>query len=249
MKQYQLKCFLSMLALLCFLSTNLNAQYYSGFGNRQKSSIGFSAGSYLGYRILSGDNGDDLTSLQIANREKFEVYKPNLRLGIAYQHGLNNRFLLITGLGYSQQGFKFNSIQKIDFNSDINNIEKAFDIDGYNYVYSYQFIEAPVGIKYMARRSACTPYIELGVIPTLYTSTLVTEETPSGISKKSTVVESISTINLMGFFTFGGDIALSQQTAAFTQLHGRYQFNNLRTGKLKEQLISLGIDVGFRVYL
>ena len=98
MKQYQLKCFCSIFALLCLLSTHLDAQYYNGLGNRQKSAIGFSAGGHLGYRIFSNPIGDGRTRLQISNREKFEVYKPNLRLGVSYQHGLNNRFLLITGL-------------------------------------------------------------------------------------------------------------------------------------------------------
>ena len=101
----------------------------------------------------------------------------------------------------------------------------------------------------MARRSACTPYIELGFIPALYTSTLVTEESPSGIKKTSSIDEYINPVNIMGFFTFGGDIALSQNTAAFTQLHGRYQLNDLRRNRLAERLISLGVDIGFRIYL
>ena len=114
----------------------------------------------------------------------------------------------------------------------------------------YNLLQVPIGIKYFTSRGSCEPYFELGVIPSFAEGTKIFEIHPDetrglGINLE----ENINKINFISFISAGGNYRIADNFSLFFQMTANYQMNNLRRSDLKESVVSVGVEVGFRMFL
>ena len=228
-----------LLAFFCLSFIGLNAQSY----NRLSNSLDFVIGGDFSYRTINLDPNSEFL-FQKENRESLERPMASYRLGINYNQGINSSWAIKTGLRYATAGFNISSAEPFDMDQDINQIDKKFSVLGTDYKYNYRFIEIPIGIRYVLNKSICDPYVEFGLASNIYLHTNIYENDSLKLSKK----ESISKFNYFGYVSVGGDFEINDQLKGFTQLIGRYQFNNLRESVLEERIVSLGLETGVRFH-
>ncbi|MEM8527421.1 MAG: hypothetical protein AAGG68_22460 [Bacteroidota bacterium] len=245
MKQNSL--FLSITLFFTLNTFNLQAQS-SRFKSVQANSFDLIIGGDFGYRLIDGNTNDSKIAEVIANRERFENYKLNYRFGFNYYKGIGESLLAKIGIRFANPGFSTGSIEPIDLQQNINEIDKIYQQRGTIYHYNYQIIELPVGLRYIVSWSLCKPYVEAGVAPNIYWRTFIEEEHYQENHNTTIIEEPINRFNFIGFLATGGDFIISKHLSGFTQLVGRYQLNNLRTSELEERILSMGFEVGIRFY-
>lgn len=235
--------------LLCsFFVQKIKAQARYKLSN----SVDLIMGGDFGFRVINYDDANPEAVQQYNNRNQFENYKLNYRVGLNYIHGLNANFSLKTGIRFSNPGFTVTNVENFDPANDINTIEKEIKTGQIKntFQYNYQLIEIPLGLRYTLTNGVCEPYFELGLAGNIYWQTVVkTDRAVAEIPRSLTLEENINTFNYVGFLSVGGNFYLSEKLSGFTQLVGRYQFNNLRESELEERIVGLGIEIGVRRYL
>lgn len=242
--------FLMLSTLLMFFCPTVSYSQYGRMKWKQRSSIDLVIGGDYGFRLIDGNSANPNVQELILNRQEHENQKLNYRFGFNYYQGLTYSIALKTGLRFANPGFVIHSVESFDVEQDINEIKKVFIPRGPEYKYEYQMIEIPLGVKYTIVGYTCEPYFEAGIAFNFYRETLVKEiGYDEKYTNKTTIEEAINNTNYIGFASVGGNFNLGDNVSGFTQLVGRYQFNNLRKGILVERIVSLGLEVGFRYYL
>jgi len=237
---------LSLITLFLISSINLFGQ---NRWSKQASSIDVVIGGDFGFRLLKGDDSSPGINEKLENREAFEKSKLNYRYGINYYQGISASWLIKTGIRFSNPGFSISSIEQIDVNVNINDIKKAFLLNGPEYRYKYQMLEIPLGLKYVISGSKCNPYVEFGASANLYSKTTIEEISNDGKKDFNQVKEKINKLNYIGFIGFGGNFYISENISGFSQFMLRYQLNNLRTDDVEERMVAMGLELGIKYHL
>jgi len=233
--------------LICSSPQSLQAQ----FGYKISNSIDLILGVDFGFRIIENKNSSQAAAKEYQNRSEFETYKLNYRFGLNYLHGISKTLSIKTGVRLSNPGFSVQGAEDMDPNQNINTIEKTRMIQNASvFHYGYQLVEIPLGLRYTLAKNSCEPFFELGISTNLYWRTIVRRQKFNQNGYSSAIVHEpeINKLNYVGFLSMGGNINLSRNFSAFTQLIARYQLNNLRESELVEKIIGLGLEVGVRRY-
>lgn len=241
---------------IAILLTSVSLVYIShaqrGYKSKRANSLDLVVSGDVGYRLIS--ILDSSVKEQLENRITSESFKLNYKAGLNFNFGLNKKLLLKTGIRVSNPGYSITSVERIDFNQDVNDIVKKplrrDDASKYEYKVQYNLLQVPLGIKYIASRGACEPYFELGIMPSFYGGTKIYElQSDETRSETINVEENINTINYISFISTGGNYRIADNASLFLQMSANYQLNNLRKGDLKENLVSLGVEAGVRLFL
>ncbi len=233
-----------------FSSPILQAQ--SKWNAKISNSIDVVVGGDLGFRRLSTTN--PLFESQLLNRKTSEAFKFNYNAGLNFTYGLNRRLAVKTGVRFSNPGYSISKVEKIDFTKDINEVIKVplgpGDREGfYTYKVHYNFVQVPLGIKYIAEGGFCKPYFELGVLTSFYGKTRVSEFDANEVRTDINVEENINRTNFISYISVGGNYIISDNVSAFTQISVNYQLNSLRNDAADERLMSIGLAIGVKQYL
>jgi len=249
-------CTLLITILICSSLQSLQAQFgYLPAGRQVKisNSIDLILGADFGFRTIDKQNASQAATKEYQNRNELETYKMNYRFGLNYIHGVSKTLSIKTGIRLSNPGFSVQGIEDIDLNQSINTIEKQISTnqEGSVFHYGYQLVEIPLGLRYTLTKNSCEPFFELGISTNLYWRTIVRRQkfNQRGYSRAIIKEDEINKLNYVGFLSMGGNINLSRNFSAFTQLIARYQLNNLRKGKLVEKTFGLGLEFGVRRYI
>ena len=223
---------------------------------KQANTFDIVIGGDLGIRLISGDESLPEVKAIMDRRNEFEDYRLNSRFGINYYLGLGDRLSIKTGIRFANPGFSISSIEEINPEQNINDINKTYQFEskgGFQYEYKYQMIAVPIGIKYTLGRVYCNPYVEVGVSTYFYRKTLVEQSQfiatgNERINKNALLIEEpISKTNYFGFIASGGDFPIGNNLHGFSQIVLRYQFNNLRPeSRIEEKMILMGMELGVR---
>lgn len=214
---------------------------------KQANSLDIYFGGDVGYRLL--DNLDDSASEVVDNRNTFESFSTNYKFGIGYNIGIGRNISIKTGIRYANPSTSVSFVDRIDFSEAGHNYAFNKNREGYDYKTSHHMIGIPLGLKVVLSESTCDPYIEFGVIPSMYHETRISEFDYDGVNTANyTFTENINMFNLFSFFNVGGNFKISKKVSGFTQLTANYQLNNLRTDLLKENLLGLGVEFGTRIH-
>ncbi len=241
---------ISILLLLIIVGTiQISFSQSRGLTNKLGNSIDLVVGGDLGFRLIDGDNSTLEVQEKINNREQHETYKLNYRFGLNYCNGITENLQIKIGLRFTNPGFSIGAINSINPEEDINTIEKVYKQQGNEYRYKYQFIEIPLGLKYVISGTFCNPYIELGFSTNIYRRTIVEEKYYEGGSRNQKINENIKKTNFISYVGFGGNFEIIESVSGFTQMIARYQLNNLRNDVIEERIISLGAEIGIRYNL
>lgn len=235
--------------LFIFSNNTLTSQ----INYRQANTVDLMFGGDFGIRLISGDEYIPEVLEALNRRRSFEEFRLSTRFGINYYHGIGEKLSLKTGIRLANPGFSIASVEEIDPEQNINDIEKTYKNGGFQYQYKYQMVAIPIGLKYMLGGGFCNPYVEFGVSTNFYWRTAVeqklyTAEKNQLISSNQIFIdEPLSQTNFFGFISSGGDFALGENLHGFSQIVVRYQFNNLRPESLlTEKMINIGLELGVR---
>ena len=244
------------LITIAFLLTTVSlvhiAHAQRGYKSKRANSLDLVVSGDVGYRLIS--ILDSSVKEQLENRITSESFKLNYKAGLNFNFGLNRRLLLKTGVRIANPGYSITSVEKIDFSQDVNDIvKKPLRVDeatSFEYRVQYNLLQVPIGIKYVASKGFCEPYFEVGVMPSFYGGTKIFEILPDETRSEGIhVKENINTINYISFISTGGNYRVADNFSLFLQMAANYQLNNLRKGYLKENLVSLGVEAGVRLFL
>jgi len=232
--------------ILCLVCISLVATAQT-WRSKQANSLDLYFGGDVGYRLLSSPNST--TSEIIDNRNTFESFKLNYRFGIGYNIGIGRNLSIKTGIRYATHGIGVALVDRIDFNEAEHNYAFTKNREGFSYKTSHHMIGIPLGLKLVVSKSTCEPYIEFGVIPSMYRETRIAEFDYDGNNTANfTLSENINMFNFFSFLNVGGNFKISDSISGFTQLTANYQLNNLRTDLYSERIVSLGIEIGTRLH-
>lgn len=241
---------------IVFLFTSIFFIYLSqaqyGYKSKRANSVDLVVSGDIGYRLISSISPS--VERQLENRVTSESFKFNYKAGFNFNFGMTKSLILKTGVRFANPGYSITSVEKIDFNQDVNNIVKRplriDDAEGFEYKVQYNLFQVPIGIKYVASKGPCEPYFELGVIPSFYGGTQVFEISPDETrSDAMNLEENINKVNFISFISAGGNYRIADSLSGFFQMTANYQINNLRTNALKERLVSVGLEMGLRKFL
>lgn len=203
----------------------------------------------MSFRYLSTNSSDPEILLQQTNRDQLEKHRISTRFGLNYNHGINNNLILKAGVRFANPGFTVSSVTDFDVNTPINDIQKEFEPSGAEYHYQYQVVAIPIGFRYVLSNTVCEPYLEMTTSANFYRRTVVAEEPYEGEGQQYSITEDIKRTYFMGNLAFGGDFMISRRISGYTQISARYQLDRLRVSELREKLVGLGLEFGFRYYL
>ncbi len=231
--------------MFCFLGLHTVCAQKRGLAVRLANTLDVIGGVDFGSRLVTlADDASDNEAL--LNRENNESLKFNYRIGLNYYQGLNGNWMFKTGIRLSNPGFSTNLIEEYDVNGNLNDVFKQGSKFGTKYVYNYQLIEIPLGLKHVFSRSWCESFVEFGLAPNFYTGTIVVKTPFEQRTERIRVIESIKPFNLFAFFGIGGDVNFSDNYSFFTELIFRYQIDYLRESQVNERLVGVGFEAGVK---
>ena len=231
---------LSLLILLPFLGVS-----------QINSSIDFLAGLDYSYRNLSTSSDDALVLGILENREVGESGKINWRFGVNYNRNLTSKLFFKTGLRLASVGFAGEKKTDLRWGSEL--IGGGFELDPdlpreVQNINDYWFLEIPIGIRYEICQKKLTPFIELGVSPSIYLTTRVATKTDIGDSSTfdKNNQDSFNQFHLVGFISMGLNYNLKETIQIFGQPIFRYHLTELVDAPIEEHLYVAGIEIGVR---
>ena len=209
--------------------------------------------SYRNMRANKNPNSSDTTIVRIF--DETESGKVNFRFGFNFNKRISDKFILKTGLRFTNLGYQRKYEQDElrwgnqqtggVFNPDNPSEQSAIS----KFIYNYLFLEVPLIARYEFTPKKLTAFVEFGFAPSLFLRTrhkIVSKE-KTQVLDNSNIQNGFSNINLVGVISFGGNYDLNENLQFFAQPTFRYHLTRLyKTGLVKEYLWNAGLEVGLR---
>lgn len=223
------------------------------FGFSQSvSSIDLAGGIEYGYRNLQTNSTEDIHKQIYENREEREIGNINWHLGANYNIVLVDQHLLRAGIQFSSLGYKTKELDLLWPSQHDGNGGVIIDPDlteTAHFNYNYLFFEVPIAYRYeFKNKNKLSPFIELGIIPSLYISTktkLVTESTTEIEYSDNTNIN-FNRLHLAGRASLGFNYDISEKLQLFSQLLMRYHLSPIGDAIINEYLYNMGLGIGIR---
>ena len=218
---------------------------------QMNSSIDFIFGIESSFRTLKNTSDDDIVQSIIKGRNERELNNINWRFGFNYNKRLSPKFVLKTGIRLASVGYK--DAKKIDLRwpSEIGPNGYMFDPSlphSLQLSRDYWFIEIPVAARFEFSNKKFSPFIELGVSPSVYLTTRTKTVTDIGtdVTYQKGGTADYNNMHLVGFTSFGVNYSLNEKFQLFGQGIYRYHFTKLVDAPISEHLYNYGLEVGVR---
>lgn len=234
--------FLSLLFLFIF---PLKAQ-------KSKFQIGIIGSADVAYRTLFLEKGRDDIAFIVDSRNSRETPKLGYSGGLSFSYSLNSHFMFISGVQYSNMGYKTkNSV----FTSDQVDPRRGFIYQprsehyDLRYVYNYDYVEMPLSLQYQLGKRKWKPSLSLGISPGYLAGgkSTVVRDFNNGDVERSRYQMDLSTANRFSVTPFANlrvnyqmNNLLSIQVAA----HFRYNVVNLYDTTITESHWNGGLQIG-----
>ena len=116
------------------------------------------------------------------------------------------------------------------------------------YVYDYLFLEIPIIGRYEFKEKKVSPFVEVGVSPSIYLNTKL--KTVTDISTTSEYLRNetpaINNLSMVASVSFGVNYTLNEKLVFFGQTIGRYHFTKLAAAPSNQYLYNFGVEFGIR---
>lgn len=186
---------------------------------------------------------------------KKETGVTNYLFGVNYNQRIAAKIFLKTGLHLITAGYKrkFNSANLI-FEEDLlpgSDVIKEFD----KLLLKQQhfFLEIPLNARYEFAKKKFQPYVEAGVIPSLYLSTRYIQKVDDNRTTQSKKIEYFRTVNLVANVAFGLNYDLKNGNVLFFQPTIRYFLTESAKASINnrypEHLYNFMLETGLRFNL
>ncbi len=237
--------FLSLFLLPLFCISQIN------------TSIDFVGGIDYSYRNMKTvKNSSFSDSLIVRLFDEDEIGKTNFRIGFNFNKRISKNTFFKTGIRFVSTGYQ----RKYDANEfrwgnqqtgGVFNPDLPGDLPTLSkLIYNYTFIEIPLVVRYEFSQKKFTPFVELGVAPSLFLkgrTKFVDNDGKVQTNEYDPVITDFSQINFVGVLSFGGNFNVNEGLQFFVQPAFRYHFTRLfKEGSVKEFLWNAGLEIGIR---
>jgi hypothetical protein len=205
------------------------------------------------FRNLSTSSSDNSIIEIFESREEQETGKLNWRAGFNYNKKLAKKLYLKSGLRLASVGYKDEKRTGLTWPSEHDGMG-GWTPDPNLYhesqlVHDYWFIELPIAGRFEFSDKKFSPFIEIGVSPSMYLTTRVSSITDIGTdnSFEKNELSTFNKMHLVGNFSIGFNYLLTEQLQFFGQPIIRYHLTKLYDDALIEShLFNYGMEVGIR---
>ncbi len=219
------------------------------------TSLDFVGGVDFTYRNMTTvKNASFSDSLIVRIFDENETGKINFRFGFNFNKRISKNIFFKTGLRFASLGYQ----RKYDVNElrwgnqqtggvfDPNIPGEGATIS--KLIYNYLFFEVPLIARYEFSQKKFTPFVELGVSPSIFLksrSKIIDNDGKSRTSDNNS--DNHSNFHLVSVISFGGNYNINEGLQFFAQPTFRYHFTRLfKEGSVKEYLWNVGLEVGIR---
>lgn len=189
------------------------------------------------------------TSTVLEKRENGESAKTNWRFGFNYNQRLANKFYLKTGIRWASMGYKGRKLDAIwasqhdgmgGFTPLPNGINET------QFIWDYWFLEIPLVGRYEFASGRWTPFVEMGVSPSIYLTTRRNFVTNLGEEVALLKENNFNPLHLVGSISAGINYTLSDEWQLFGQPIFRYHLTPIEDTPIQQRLYSYGLEMGIR---
>lgn len=219
--------------------------------SQMNSSIDFILGLENSYRSLKTAS-DEITILDlVAFREEKEFHKLNWRIGINYNKRLTNNLLLKSGIRLASVGYKNEKQTDLRWPSEIGPNGYMFDPSlphEIQFSYDYWFLEIPLCVRFEFSQKKISPFVEIGVSPSVYLFTRTKSDTDIGseVTYRRGGTSDYNNMHIVGFGSIGANYEINEKIQLFGQALYRYHFTSLVDAPIEENLYNYGVEIGIR---
>jgi hypothetical protein len=236
-----MKHWFRLILLACISST--------GFA-QMNSSWDIIAGVDYSNRFLYASHSSGLQG-RLPDLNKYYQGKINWRLGANYNKKISGNTYFKSGMRLASVGYvyKTDDVQWGTEHNGMGGYEPDPDLESVRFSYDYWFIELPIAIRFFKPNGKFSPFLEVGISPSLYLASLLTKkiDTPKEIVfRRENELVRINNLQLVGTFAFGANYNYSDKLQFFAQPTFRLHLTQLFRTPLKTYLYSAGLEMGFR---
>lgn len=228
--------------LICLLPTISFAQF--------QSSIDFIGSVAYSYRNLTTTSTTPIVVEILKKREDTEVGKLNWRVGFNYNQQLFKRIHLKSGIRLASVGFKGENRTGLMWASEHDGmggfIPNPNLIHEMQHIPDFWFLELPIVGRFEFTDKQLTPFVELGISPTIYLTTRNQFITDINETINFQRANDFNQLQLVGSASFGLNYTLNEQLQLFGQPIFRYHLTKSRDRPIEERLFSYGLEMGIR---
>ncbi|WP_238749361.1 outer membrane beta-barrel protein [Neolewinella maritima] len=216
------------------------------------SSVDLVLGLDYTYRSLRvGDVPDILKDFTVV-RNREEAPQLQWRAGVNYNRRLGSRFHLRTGIRLANVGYRGQKFTDLRWGSEFSGNGQYVPDPSLPHEsrssYSYWFIEVPLVGRYAFSGRRFSPFVELGLAPSVYLTTRT--RTVTDLDKFTEYQRDPSSefnkVHIVGLITFGTNYTLTDRLQLYAQPTARYHLTSLYDAPIQEQLFSVGLELGVR---
>jgi len=217
------------------------------------SSIELIGGFDLTHRSINYSGANQFLISEYNVRDEKETTKLNYHFGVNYNRKLIEKICLKLGVQFSSIGYKGEKIDGLMWGSE-NNGGGGWEPDPnlpheIQKVYDYHFIEFPVGIRYSLNSNRLRPFFEIGISPSLYTKTKVTERTDIGNTSEKKKESEIEALNVAANLKVGFSYFINEKISLTIGPSYHRQLLKLKKSPIKEYAYRYSFEVGMRYFL
>ncbi len=222
-----------------------------GFG-QIKSSVDLMYGIDYTYRNLKTTSEDSTVLGIFEKRQAVEKGKLNWRFGFNYNQRLTNKVYIKTGLRLASIGYKGEKQTDLRWPSENVGGEYVFDPNlphEVQLIYNYWFVEIPLALRFEYLDKKFTPFVEIGVSPSIFMTTKTISktdiDTSSSFSKGNN--QNFNKFQMVGVVSMGMSYQISDKFQVFGQPSFRYHLTKLVDAPIEEKLYNYGLEIGIRM--
>jgi len=210
--------------------------------SQTKMSIDLIGGMDYSHRSLSAPGEDRDLMLIIGFRDNNEIGNLGWRAGVNYNLSLTSKIFLRTGLRFANVGYQEKK-RELRFGAPEPGLPTEVQM-----TYNYLFTEIPIVIRYEINHKKLSPFVELGILSSIFMGARLRTKTNLGSDTESlkSDIYHFRRVHEVGFISFGLNYALNDNFQLFGQPAFRYHFTAITDSPVEERLYNFGIEVGVR---
>ncbi len=212
------------------------------------SSIDFVSGIDYSFRTLNTSLQDDITQLILDSRDG-DSKKLNWRFGLNYNIKVDKKLYLKTGIRLARIGYKGEKRTGLIWTQSINGSPPNPNLPSeVQFIYDYYFIEVPIIGRLDFLENKLTPFLELGISPSLYlrSRTKTITDLSTDVEFHSEENSAFNKLHFVGNLSLGVNYRINGKYHLFGQTIFRYHLTKTADSDIKEHLYNYGIEVGMR---
>jgi hypothetical protein len=186
-----------------------------------------------------------------------EVPKFNWIGAINYNKPLSQSLHLRLGIQVASMGNKSAKFEHIDLLDKQSNWDGLFHfypenpelVNRVQYSYSHRYLGTPVVLRYQFQARKLQPFVECGLIPSLYINSTWTQITNLDRQSIGRSYVYYSRFQLAGTFSAGLQYSAHPRIHLFIQPTFRYHFTSVECDVIEQHMLSAGVEFGVRKVL